>query len=368
MFKFYFILPILAISFSSDTFCDPIDSFKDISIKKEQNKLPKLKRKNQMIFDKKINEDKTYNNNYEMYNDYVVVDKDDIIIEEEDRKTKHLLNEINKNKQIKPQYNEIKKEYDLLMEDSNKQLQLSENEINEQYNKLFKNSMVQLQLSQDKLNKQNEIINDMNNTTQQYSNKKKLKQYFQKIIKLLLQRNNFKTINRINNNWKEIIKNSITTYKFDKQYVKNTWETIYKKNKSKLNQYNFNVNQIEIFNLNKAIEFINNCYNKNNLSETLQKIISTILKVKSIEVINKGNKAWNSAIKLAINEDKLSKKDVKSIWNGLYNEEKQLLEAILYDLCFGKERDKESNILLFNKMSETNLFDLNKAMRFIDSI
>ena len=337
MSKFFLILPILAINCLSDVFCNPFDNIKNIFMKTDK-KPSQLKRKNQIRLDNKINNNK---NNNENSNDYVIIDKDDIVIEEEDSTTKRLLNEIKKNKQIEKQYNETKKEYDELMNDSRKQLQLS----------------------QEKLNKQNEIINNMNNVTQQYNNKAKLNEYFQHVIKLLSNNLNLENINRINDIWKNIIKNSITIYKFDKQYVKNTWETIYKKRKSKLNKYDFNTKQLEILNLSKAIEFIDNYYNQNKLNETLQKIISIVLKNNNIETIKKANKLWNSAIKLAINENKLSKDDVKSIWKKLYDKNIKLLEDKIIYLWYVDE-----NSDLYDKVSKTNLFDLDKAIEFIEGL
>lgn len=335
MSKLYLIIPIFAIYLVQNTFSNPFDYIKSYFVKKKQ-KPSQLQRQNNLL----SNNNKKKDNS--ILNDYVIIDKDSVAFEENEHIIKQL-NELNKgnSKQIEEQYNETKKEYQKLIDDSKEQMQLSQN----------------------KLNKQTSAINDINSTMQQYNNKNKLKNNFQRIINLLSKRQNLEIIYRINNVWKNTIQNSITVYKFNKQYVKDTWSTFYEKNKNKLHNYDSDINQIEVLNLNKAMDFIDNCYNKNKLNETLQKIISTILRNNNIEVINRGNKAWNSAVKLAINKDKLSKEDVKDTWKVLYNKNIKLLEDKIIYLCYIDENGK-----LYKQVSNNNLFDLESANEFIDSI
>ena len=105
------------------------------------------------------------------------------------------------------------------------------------------------------------------------------------------------------------------------------------------------------------------------------------MKNNSIETINRSNNAWNSAIKLAINQYKLSKEDIKlainqyklnkedikCIWKIVYNKNKELLESKLFDLCFSNDNNLDKATELYEQISETNIFDLNNAIKFIES-
>ena len=91
------------------------------------------------------------------------------------------------------------------------------------------------------------------------------------------------------------------------------------------------------------------------------------MKNNSIETINRSNNAWNSAIKLAINQYKLNKEDIKCIWKIVYNKNKELLESKLFDLCFSNDNNLDKATELYEQISETNIFDLNNAIKFIES-
>ena len=245
MCKVYFFLPLFIISFIPNTFSNPY-------VYTDTQKISPLKRKNQIIFDKKTNNDKVYNN-------YVAINEDNYKLRQ--------INELNKvetqysgilnqfNKETKPQYNKALKKYNREVKDFY--------DIEKQYQGVINNS----RKLQEQFNKTKGKINNLNYKIKQNNAKIKLREQFIDIMKLMLDHNNdLHYINAINSSWQTIIRYNILEEKLDKQYVMYIWKRIYNIYKYDLKIYKYKteqIRQIEILNLDEAIKFIDNCYNKN---------------------------------------------------------------------------------------------------------
>ncbi len=101
----------------------------------------------------------------------------------------------------------------------------------------------------------------------------------------------------------------------------------------------------------------------------LQNIVKNILAIKSrqnndtnLSTLANLNKQWDNVISRAVTKNIVNKEEIKIIWTNIYTVNKKSLDNKLRALCGGTKNK------MYHQMSQINIFNLNKANKFIDKV